>query len=64
MSKILKGNYILKKLCFGCGINGNYGKSFYNLNKKNFVYNKKDEVEEFGMLLKYLIKIINQFIRK
>lgn len=53
MSKILKGNYLFRDICIGSRMNKNYSNMFYNCNKKYFVYNKKDEIDEFGKKISF-----------
>jgi hypothetical protein len=63
MSKILKRNFLFKNFVNGyCRIalepqmnkNLNQNKTIYNINKKNFVYHKKDDAEEFGKTIDYI----------
>ena len=55
MSKILNRNFLFKKIKI-CNSLGNemMRHHLYKINKKNFVYHKKDEVEEFGKTIFYL----------
>ena len=48
MSKILKRNFLFKNILNSFDKNFKANKLIYNISKKDFVYNKKDDAEEFG----------------
>ena len=48
MSKILKRNLLFKNFLNSYDKKLNTNKLIYNFCKKDFVYNKKDDAEEFG----------------
>ena len=55
MSKILNRNFLFMKIKIGNSFGSLIMKNhLFKLNKKTFVYHKKDEVEEFGKTIFYL----------
>jgi len=48
MSKILRRNFLFKNILNSFDKKSNTNTLIYNISKKDFVYNKKDDAEEFG----------------